>query len=232
MAAPFAESPTGRALDRRDPAGTPRGLVLVLHGGTQVSNEPVGAGSGSLKRMEIMRNAISPRLLAAGHAVWLLRYEVRGWNAGRRGGPSPVLDARWALDQVRAAYGDVPVVLLGHSMGGRTAAHVADDPNVTGMVGLAPWLEPGDPVAALAGRHLVAGHGRRDRITSARLTRAYVDRASRVAASAEFHSLGLAGHYMLYRPWMWNRFARRHTLGLLEHAPRADETATRGHSTA
>jgi alpha-beta hydrolase superfamily lysophospholipase len=216
--APFADNPTGRAVDRRDPVGTPRGLVLLLHGGTQVSHVPVGTRSGSLTRMQLLRNAIAPALLAAGHAVWVLRHDVRGWNAGTPGGPAPVADARWALEAVRAAYDDVPVVLLGHSMGGRTAAHVADDPSVTGMVGLAPWLDRGDPVIALTGKHLVAGHGLRDRITSARLTRAYVDRAGAVAASAEFHPLGLAGHYMLYRPRMWNGFARSHTLALLDRA--------------
>ena len=114
--------------------------------------------------------------------------------------PSPVPDARWAIDQAAAAHPGVPVVLLGHSMGARTAVHVADHPGVVGVVALAPWLERSDPVRALAGRHLIAGHGSRDKITSARVTRAYVERAREVAASAEFVDMGRLGHYMLHRP--------------------------------
>jgi predicted alpha/beta-hydrolase family hydrolase len=193
-------------------------MVLMLHGGTQRSLEPVGSRSGSLIRTRVMRDRLAPKLLEAGSAVWLLRYQRRGWNAAAPGGPSPVADARWALGQVREVHGDLPVVLLGHSMGGRTSTHVADDPSVVGVVGLAPWLEPGDPVAPLAGKALVAGHGLRDRITSASATRAYVDRAARVASSAEFVPLGLAGHYLLYRPGMWNRFALDHSLAMLARA--------------
>jgi pimeloyl-ACP methyl ester carboxylesterase len=205
----------GPALDRHEPAGTSRGVVLMLHGGTQDSYDPVSAGSGSLRRMMFLRRAIAPELLGSGHSVWLLRFGVRGWNAGS-GSPSPVADARWALDQVRATHGDdAPVVLLGHSMGGRTAAYVSDDASVTGMVGLAPWLEPNDPVLTQTDRHLVLGHGLRDRITSASYSRRYVEKAAAVATSAEFHALGAAGHYMLYRPGMWRRFALRHTLDLL-----------------
>ncbi len=217
MTAPYDGTPAEeRALDRRAPEGTPRGLVLMLHGGTQQSLEPVGARSGSLKRMEILRDVLEPKVLGAGHALWLLRYARRGWNGGTARGPVP--DARWALDQVRDTYGDVPVVLLGHSMGGRTATRVADHPNVRGVVGLAPWFEPGDPVDGLAGKDFVAGHGLRDRITSARNTRAFTERAATVAARAEFHPLGGAGHYLLYRPKRWNRFALRHSLGVLSHA--------------
>jgi pimeloyl-ACP methyl ester carboxylesterase len=163
-----------------------------------------------------MRDVLAPRVLAAGHALWLLRYGQRGWNGGTTRGPVP--DARWALDQVRAAYDEAPVVLLGHSMGGRTATRVADHPNVRGVVGLAPWFEPDDPVDALAGKELVTAHGRRDRITSARQTRAFVDRAATLAARAEFHSMGAAGHYLLYRPATWNRFALRHSLDMLARA--------------
>ena len=45
-----------RALDRRAPEGTPLGVVLVLHGGTPHSLEPVGTRSGSLWRRASSRS--------------------------------------------------------------------------------------------------------------------------------------------------------------------------------
>jgi alpha/beta superfamily hydrolase len=102
------------------------------------------------------------RVHDADTSVWLLRYRERGWN----GGHDRVEDARWALDAVRTAHGDVPVVLLGHSLGARVAVHAADDPSLVGVAGLAPWWSADDPVSTLTGRALVAAHGQRDRITS------------------------------------------------------------------
>jgi predicted esterase len=216
-------------LDRRDPSGPPRGIVLMLHGGAKAGLNPVGTRSASFRRTSAMRTALEKRVLREGLSLWLLRFGVRGWNAGLGAEPSPLPDARWALDQAAAEYPDVPVVLLGHSMGGRTAVHVADHPAVAGVVALAPWLERSDPVRALAGRHLIAGHGSRDRITSARGTRAYVDRAREVAASAEFVDMGRLGHYMLHRSGDWNRFALRSSLEVLDRAagavPRLDRAA-------
>ena len=83
------------------------------------------------------------------------------------------------------------------------------------LVALAPWLERSDPVHTLAGRHLVAGHGSRDRITSPRATEAYVRRAEQVAASATYVELPGRGHYMLRGLREWNRFALRSTLEVL-----------------
>ena len=169
-----------------------------------------------------MREVIEPKIHEAGLALWMLRFGVRGWNLGEGPEPSPLPDARWALDEVCDAHPRLPIVLLGHSMGARTAVRVADHPDVVGVVGLAPWLEPGDPVDALAGRHLIAAHGSRDKITSARMTRAYVERARAVAASADFVDVGRLGHYMLARPARWNRFAVRATLDVLARADQAD----------
>ena len=217
-ASPAASPAPSPALERRDPAGPPRGIVLMLHGGAKAGLDPVGARSASWRRTSVMRNAIDRPLLAEGVAVWLLRFAVRGWNAGGGPEPSPVPDARWALDQAAEEHPGVPVVLLGHSMGGRTAVHAAGHPAVTGVVGLAAWLEPSDPVRPLTGRHLVLAHGSHDRITSPRGSRAYVERARGVAASAEFVDLGPLGHYMLRGARTWNRFALGASLDLVERA--------------
>ncbi len=202
------------SLTRRD-VDDPRGLVLMLHGGRADGHSPVDERSASWRRSSWMMSHIGGRITRAGSSIWLLRYSVQGWNAGTTSTPSPVADARWALDEVRRTHPDLPVVLLGHSMGARTAVAVADDPSVTGVVGLAPWLPADEPNHALEGKHLRVGHGRRDKITSARQSREFVRRASDVAVSAEFESMGRVGHYMFRRIPAWNAFAVEHSLALL-----------------
>jgi predicted esterase len=207
-------------LSRAKPQRSPLGIVLMLHGGAKTGLKPVGKRSASLRRTTAMRDVLEPRVLGSGLSLWLLRFGVRGWNAAAGQLPSPVPDARWALDEAARQHPNTPVVLLGHSMGARTAVHVADHPNVVGVVALAPWLEPSDPVRTLAGRHFIAGHGSRDKITSARMTRAFVDQAHGLAASSQFVDMGRLGHYMLARPDDWNRFALRSTLEIFDRAER------------
>jgi predicted esterase len=209
------------ALHRLDPSGRPHGVVLMLHGGQAKSHAPVDERSASWRRSRWMQRQIAPRAHDQGAAVWLLRYRSRGWNAGAGPQPSPVTDARWALDEVRSEHGRLPVVLLGHSMGARTAVAVADDPLVTGVVALAPWLPPDEPVHRLSGRHLAAAHGRADRITSFRATAEFVRRASQVASSAELVDMGPVGHYMFRRLRTWNDVAVARSLTFLrDHAER------------
>jgi predicted esterase len=192
--------------------GGTSGVVLMLHGGKPRSEQLVDGRSASWRRVLALQRAITPRLAEAGVASALLRYRHRGWNDGQ----APVEDARWALAEVRRDHGEVPVVLLGHSMGARTAVHVADDPRVLGVVGLAPWFPPDDPVGTLTGRELVAAHGRRDRITSYRATAAYVERARAVTRSVTFHDMGPVGHYLLRRVGAWNDLAAGASLAMLD----------------
>ncbi|MFS3127916.1 alpha/beta hydrolase [Nocardioides sp. Bht2] len=195
---------TSVSLNRRDVAGQ-RALILMLHGGQEISRDPVEQSSGPWRRSLVMQHQITPQAHAAGVGTWLLRYQERGWNDDDA--PSPVPDARWALDQVRQQLGELPVVLIGHSMGARTSVRVADDPLVQGVVALAPWLPAEDPVTPLAGKVLAAAHGSTDKITSAKATARFVDRARTAGAKAGFHDMGPVGHYMLRRVRAWNRFA-------------------------
>ncbi len=188
-----------------------RAVVLLLHGGKQASRQPVDGRSASWKRMAALQRSITPRAHDERVSTWLLRYQVRGWNGG-----APIADARRALDEVRRELGGVPVVLLGHSMGGRTAAYVADDPSVAGVVALAPWWQDDDPVSALAGKHVAAAHGRTDKITSARMTRSFLHRAHGLAESTEMHDMGRVGHYMFRRVPAWNEFAISRCLEFLD----------------
>lgn len=185
----------------------PHGLVLMLHGGAPSGTRPVDGRSLALRRTRRMFGSISDELVASGVAVALLRFSVKGWNAGPGETPSPVRDARAALRHLAAEHPGLPTVLLGHSMGARTAAWVADEPGVVGVIGLAPWFPADDPVQALTGTRLVAAHGRRDRITSARASRRFLERADRVADRTRFIDMGGLGHYMLTGADRWNRVA-------------------------
>jgi len=207
---------TTPALTRRDVDGRPSGLILMLHGGKADGLDPIDESSASWRRSNWMLGHISDRANRAGVGVWLLRYGQRGWNERVASPPSPVPDARWALDEMRRQHGDVPVVLLGHSMGARTAVAVADDPSVTGVVALAPWLPADEPVGTLAGNHLAVAHGRRDKITSAEQAETFVRRAGSVAASTEFKDIGRVGHYMLRHISSWNDFAIERSLAFVQ----------------
>jgi alpha-beta hydrolase superfamily lysophospholipase len=204
-------SVTRPSLSRSDAAAPPRALILMLHGGKDRSREVVDGRSLSWRRCRVMQRAISRGAHAAGVSTWLLRYRHRGWN----GGDGPVEDARWALTEVRRELGKLPVVLLGHSMGARVSVHAADHDSVVGVVGLAPWFPPGERVAGLAGRHLLAAHGRRDHVTSYLATAEFLERARDVACSAELRDMGPVGHYMLRRAPSWNDVAVSGALAML-----------------
>ncbi|PUA80885.1 alpha/beta hydrolase [Nocardioides currus] len=196
---------------------SPRGIVLMLHGGKPRSRQAVGGRSASWRRSDWMARTIADRVEQRQVGLSLLRFGERGWNRGT----DRVADARSALDEVRGTYGDVPVVLLGHSMGARVAVHVADHPSVVGVVGLAPWWSADDPVDTLPGRSLVAAHGRRDRITSFAETTRYVERAKGIALAVQLVDMGQLGHYMLTDVEQWNTVAVTSSIQLLdlhEHA--------------
>lgn len=187
-----------------DAAGQTRGVALVLHGGRADSFEAVEARHLSPARMLPFARALRTRGGPHGLAVWTLRNRYRGWN-GRE--MSPVQDARWALSRISQEHPGVPVYLLGHSMGGRTALSVADHPQVDAVVALAPWVDGSTPVDRVAGRRVLIVHGSDDRWTSPRSSLAYARRAEGVAASVDYVSLTGAGHFMVHRIRLWNSLA-------------------------
>ncbi|TLM84877.1 alpha/beta fold hydrolase [Pseudarthrobacter sp. NamE2] len=181
-----------------------RGVALVLHGGKSYSREPVEARHLSPARMVPFARHLHRAGRKHGLAVWSLRNSVRGWN-----GPdmSPLQDARWALAQIAEQHPDVPVFLLGHSMGGLTAVCAADHPQVKAVVALAPWLSPETPVANMAGKKVLIVHGTTDRWTSPSQSLAFARRASAVAEGMQYVALRGAGHFMLRKTRLWQTLA-------------------------
>jgi pimeloyl-ACP methyl ester carboxylesterase len=135
-------------------------------------------------------------------AVVRLRYRIRGWNDT---GDDALADVAFALAAVDARYGGVPIVLVGHSMGGRAALRAAGHPTVRGLVALAPWLPGTEPVDQLAGRDLVVLHGTRDLTTSPRASARFVARAAPLARRAVCLHVPWSGHGMLLRASTWHR---------------------------
>lgn len=178
-----------------------RAVALVLHGGRSSSRSKARARHLAVLRMKPFASSLLAAGSGRGLAVARLRYALRGWNGELQ---SPVADARWALAQLHERFPGAPVALVGHSMGGRTAIYVADDPLVSAVVGLAPWLENGDPVATMTDRRLLVLHGDRDHTTSAAASRRYVQAAQAVAASAAFVTVRGDGHAMISRPRVWH----------------------------
>lgn len=181
--------------------GLTRAVVLVLHGGQELGREAERPTDRGALRMLPFGWDIGRQVRGHGVAVWRLRYRLRGWNAPEA---SPVADARWALAEVRSRHGEVPVVLLGHSMGGRVAVNVADDPGVRGLVLLAPWLPAGEPVERVQGRRVVILHGDRDRTTSLSDSRAW---AARVPGQVDVRCIPGGEHTMLWQARRWHRLA-------------------------
>ena len=198
------EPSRGPGLTRYDVPGQARALALVLHGGKDRSAAPVTGRSLSWRRAQGLARALARPL--ADEARRCLGAALPHRRAGTATAParSRTPAGRWTGWGPSSV--SVPVVLVGHSMGGRTACQVADHDLVRGVVALAPWLPPTDPVTALTGRELHAAHGRRDHITRPRDTRAYVERPASVTTAASYTDMGDRGHYLLRGVHAWNAF--------------------------
>jgi len=185
----------------RAPHGGPQAIALVLHGGRERSDAPVRANQLAVVRMAPFAAGLARAGRGRGLAVARIRYLLRGWNGTAQ---APVADVRWVLDELATQFPDVPVALVGHSMGGRAAIYAADHPSVRAVVGLAPWIEPNDPYRPVTGCDVLVVHGEADRITSPKASAAWTRQATTVAASAAYVSVRGDGHAMLRRARLWH----------------------------
>ncbi|MET0894764.1 MAG: alpha/beta fold hydrolase [Acidimicrobiia bacterium] len=199
-----------------DGESTVTSVALVLHGGRERSHAGVKPGNLAVRRMRPFARELSRTGSGAGLAVWSLRHRVRGWNGDEQ---SPVADATWALNEIARRHGDVPVALVGHSMGGRTAVHVGGAPNVIALCLLAPWLPRGEPYEQVAGRSVLVVHGRLDTTTSPKASLAWAKEASTVSDRVWRVDVRRERHAMLWRPGLWHRLATDYTVAALGLAP-------------
>ncbi|THA27562.1 alpha/beta fold hydrolase [Streptomyces sp. RKND-216] len=203
-------------------AASPQAAVLVLHGGRADGLDAPPPWNLPGARMRPYLRAVARATEGRDVVVGAVRYRYRGWN-GVRG--DAARDAERALEELRALAGPVPVVLVGHSMGGRAALRAAAHDLVTGVVGLAPWCPPGEPVDHLRGRRLVLLHGNRDRMTDPRGSWELAVRA-RVAGAESCHLTVVGGdHAMLRRAVLWHTRTAESVRGLLGYGPLPDVVA-------
>lgn len=199
--------------------GTPvRGIAVVLHGGRSAGRGPVRVTQLAVLRMRPFVTSLRQRSDADGLVVVQFRFRLRGWNGAEQ---SPVVDAEWALSQLASRFPAAPVALVGHSMGGRAAMYVAGHENVRAVVGLAPWLEPGDPVTPLTGRRVLIAHGDLDRMTNPHRSAAYARAAEQVAESVSYVSVAGDRHAMLRRARVWQELSTGFVRGVLFGVPPA-----------
>ncbi|MFF7295802.1 alpha/beta fold hydrolase [Streptomyces sp. NPDC008265] len=211
-----AAGPALMAVPGGQPPHGARAAVLLLHGGRADALEPPTRLNLPARRMRPFAAALVRATADDGVLVARVRYRHRGWN-----GPHahPVADVHRALDELRALTGPVPVVLVGHSLGGRAALRAAGDPQVLGVVALAPWCPPGDPTEHLRGRTVVALHDEADRVTRAADTWACLTRAHAAGARVVGIRMPAGGHAMIRRAGLWHRITAGATAALLGTAP-------------
>jgi predicted alpha/beta-hydrolase family hydrolase len=207
----------------RPPATPPvRGAVLVLHGGRPRGLESADGLRLPFLRMVPFARSVARAGAARGVSVGLLRYRVRGWNAPDL---DPVRDARWALAEIERRHGDVPVVLVGHSMGGRAALRVGGDPGVAGVAALAPWLDRGEPYRHLAGQTVLIAHGDRERMTDPATSLWFAGQVATVSDRVARFDVHGDGHSMLRRAPEWHDLVTRFAMAQLGLEPQAPAVA-------
>jgi dienelactone hydrolase len=122
------------------------------------------------------------------------------------------VDLRAVLDGLPARIRRV--VLIGHSMGGRAVVAAGNHPLVAGVLALAPWLPPEEPLVKARGP-VVFAHGTLDRITDPRQTAAYARRLRESGVPVAMFTVDGEKHAMLRRTADWNTLVHRFTTAAL-----------------
>jgi dienelactone hydrolase len=125
--------------------------VVCVNGGA--GRDVPGTWSATL---EWLVNRLAPDFPSL--SFFEVRFRIKSWKR-----------LSWCIEDCRAAVslaaeeGAEELALLGFSMGGAVAIAAADDPRVSTVIGLAPWIPDRLDVATLDGRRLTIVHGSLDR---------------------------------------------------------------------
>ena len=152
---------------------SPEGAVIVLHGGgSRRDRMRVSPAQLSVLRMIPIAHKIA-RAARGRLAVFRLLNSRRGWDTSH----TPVQDVRWAMAQVHDRLGgELPICLIGHSLGGRAALLAAGEPAVASAVALAPWVLASDVPQGIDGKPILIVHGSRDRVADPARSAALAER--------------------------------------------------------
>ncbi|WP_231644723.1 alpha/beta family hydrolase [Sciscionella sediminilitoris] len=175
--------------------GRSAAVVLLLHGGRVMSGRRVSRCALAHLRMLALGRRIGRERVSCGLAIGVLRNRYRGWNEPGR---DAIADARWAIGEARRRHPEIPLILVGHSMGGRVALRLAGAPGVRAVCALAPWIEPGEPSTQLAGCRVLIAHGNRDSWTDPAASQRYAQHAG-----VPWIVIPGSGHAMLRRGRWW-----------------------------
>ena len=180
---------------------TLRGGVLVLPGGKPESSVASRPWQLANQRMALLERSLRRRL-GDGVAVRLVQYRLRGWNSDQL---DALRDGQIALDEMREEFDPTKIVVVGHSMGGRVAAHLSASGDVGAVVALAPWWPRNDADLVPTSCRLLVLHGTADLRTDPGASRAQTRRAQKRGVDAHWVPMGAAGHSMI-RDWRrWHR---------------------------
>ena len=184
-----------RLIDTAVPSA-PRGIAIVLHGGA-ARRSPMRVSPTQLSVLRMVPIAGRIARAAKGElAVLRLLNSTRGWDAHH----TPVDDVRWALAQVADRFGaDLPVGLVGHSLGGRAALLAAAEEPVLSAVALNPWVYPDEGRLDLTGRRVLLVHGDEDRVARPVNSAAVARDLARTAEQVGYVTVEGGKHAMLRR---------------------------------
>jgi pimeloyl-ACP methyl ester carboxylesterase len=187
------------------------GCVVMLPGGRVRSAQASSRWQLANLRMAFVARALRRRL-GSGIDVRQVQYRVRGWNSPRL---DPVVDAREVLEDIQHRFEPERIVLVGHSLGGRVAAHLAAGGGVGAVVALAPWWEHGDGDLIPAHTRLLLVHGRADTITDPDKSLAQTRHARQRGLDAQWVGIEGVGHHMVRRWHEWHRLTADFVAGQL-----------------